>query len=139
MKRLAAALAAALLTTTAAAYGQSYPGDPGAGEQRGIEQVNNSGQVGTVTLFRRGAKTRVVVELKGTPFGRAQSVRIYRGPSCDDLAPKPQYFLSDMRNGGSISTVDAPEDKLLSGNYNVVAFSSNQANARATACGHLYT
>jgi hypothetical protein len=138
MKRLAATLAAALLTTTAA-YAQSYPGDPGVGEQRGMEQVNNSGEVGTVTLFRRAPNTRMVVELKGTPLGRVQSVRIYRGTSCDDLAAKPQYFLSDMRNGGSVSTVKAPVEKLLSGNYNVVVFSSNTPGARATSCGHLYT
>jgi hypothetical protein len=139
MTRLAAALAAALLTTTAAAYGQSYPGDPGVGEERGMEQLNNSGEVGTATLFRRGATTRVVVELHGTAPGRVQSVRIYRGPSCDDLAAKPQYFLTDMRNGRSLSTVNAPENKLLSGNYNVVVFSSNTTGARSTACGHLYT
>ena len=138
MKSLIAALAAAALTTTAA-LAQSYPGDPGSGEQRGMEQVNNSGQVGMVTLFRRGPSTAVGVELKGTEPGHVQSVRIYRGPSCDDLAPKPQYFLSDMRNGVSRSVVKAPEEKLLSGNYNVVVFSSNQAGARATACGHLYS
>ena len=137
MKALIAALAAALLTT-AGALAQPVPGDPGAGEQRGIEQLNNSGQVGTITLFRRGASTRAVVELHGTEAGRAQSVRIYRGPSCDDLAPKPQYFLTDMRTGRSVSTVNAPEEKLLSGNYNVVVFSSNTAGARSTACGHLY-
>jgi Cu/Zn superoxide dismutase len=137
MKRPIAALVAALLTTAAAAA-QPYPGDTGTGEERGIEQLNNSGQVGTATLFRRGPSTRVVVELHGTPGG-AQSVRIYRGPSCDDLAGKPQYFLTDMRAGRSVSTVSAPEEKLLSGNYNVVVFSSNQAGARSTACGHLYT
>jgi hypothetical protein len=43
-----------------------------------------------------------------------------------------------MTNGVARSVVKAPEDKLLSGNYNVVVFSSNQAGARATACGHLY-
>jgi hypothetical protein len=137
MKRMAAVLIAALLTT-AVASAQSYPGDPGAGEQRGVEQVSNSGQVGTVTLFTAGPNTRVVVELKGTPEGRAQSVRLYRGQSCDDLAAKPQYFLNDMKNGVSRSVVKAHEDKLLSGNYNVVVFSSNQAGASATACGHLY-
>jgi Cu/Zn superoxide dismutase len=137
MKRPIAALVAALLTTAAAAA-QPYPGDTGAGEQRGIEQLNNSGQVGTATLFRRGPSTRVVVELHGTA-GAPQSVRIYRGPSCDDLAGKPQYFLTDMRAGRSVSTVNAPEEKLLSGNYNVVVFSSNQAGAHSTACGHLYT
>ncbi len=138
MKRSVAALAIALLAT-AAASAQSYPDDPGLGTQRGAEQVNNSGQVGTVTLFRRGMSTRVVADLKGTEPARVQSVRIYRGKSCDDLGTSgPAYFLSDMRNGMSVSTVKAPEEKLLSGNYNLVVFSSNQAGARATACGHLY-
>jgi len=100
MKRMVAAVIAALLAT-AAASAQSYPGDTGAGEQRGVEQVNNSGQVGTVTVFNAGPNTRVVVELKGTQQGRTQSVRIYRGQSCDDLAAKPQYFLNDMKNGFS--------------------------------------
>jgi Cu/Zn superoxide dismutase len=138
MKRFLAAVAAALLTT-AAASAQSYPGDPGVGVERGVEQVNNSGQVGTVTLFGGGAGTRVVVDLKGTPEGRVQSVRFYRGPSCEDLGTSgPAYYLSDMKNGHASSVVKAPENKLLSGNYNVVVFSSNQAGARATACGHLY-
>ncbi len=138
MKRTAAALAIALLATTVASA-QSYPDDPGIGTERGIEQVNNSGQVGALTLFRRGAVTRVVVDLKGTDLGRVQSVRIYRGPSCDDIGTSgPAYFLNDMRNGSSVSTVKAPEDKLLSGNYNLVVFSSNTAGARATACGHIY-
>lgn len=138
MKRLAAALALALITT-AAASAQSYPDDSGAGVERGIEQVNNSGQVGTVTLFRRGAATRVVVDLKGTDPARVQSVRLYRGPSCEDLGTSgPAYFLTDMRNGGSVSSVKAPGEKLLSGNYNVVVFSSNLKGAAATACGHLY-
>ncbi len=139
MKRFAAALALALLTTTVASA-QSYPDDPGLGTERGIEQVNNSGQVGAVTLFRRGAATSVVVDLKGTDPGRVQSVRIYRGKSCEEFDPGgPVYFLTDMRNGRSVSSVKAPEEKLLSGNYNVVVFSSNVKDARATACGHLYT
>ena len=138
MKRTAAALAIALLTTTVASA-QSYPDDPGAGVERGVEQVNNSGQVGTVTLFHSGATARVVLELKGTVPGRVQSVRIYRGQSCEDFTPGgPAYFLNDMKNGRSSSVVKLPEEKLLSGNYNIVAFSSNQSGAGATACGHLY-
>jgi len=138
MKRLAAALALALLTTTTASA-QSYPDDPGVGIERGVEQVNNSGQVGTVTLFRRGAVTRVVVDLKGTEPGRVQSVRLYRGKACEEFDPGgPAYFLTDLRNGASISTVKAPEEKLASGNYNLVVFSSNAKGAGATACGHLY-
>ena len=137
MKRFVAALVAALLTTVAASA--QTPGDPGVGEQRGIQEVNNSGQVGTVTLFNHGASTGVVVELHGTTPGRVQSVRFYRGPSCDDIGTTgPAYFLNDMKNGLSRSAVKAPQEKLLSGNYNVVVFSSNAAGARATACGHLY-
>ena len=138
MKRPAAALFAALLTT-AAASAQPFPGDPGLGVERGMQEVNNSGQVGTVTLFHRDPNTRIVVELHGTPEGRGQSVRIYRGPSCDDLGTAgPAYFLTDMKNALSVSLVKAPEEKLLSGNYDVVVFSSNAAGAKATACGHLY-
>jgi hypothetical protein len=140
MKRhVVAALAAALLTT-AAASAQSYPGDPGTGVERGIEQVSNSGQVGTATLFHAGpSATRVLVVLHGTPPGRVQSVRIYRGQSCEDFAPGgPTHFLTDMKNGVSNSIVKLPEEKLLSGNYNVVVFSTNRAGAGATACGHLY-
>jgi opacity protein-like surface antigen len=140
MKRFVFAALAAALLTTAAASAQSYPGDPGAGVERGIEEVNNSGQVGTVTLFNAGlAAARVHVELHGTIPGRVQSVRIYRGKSCEDFNPGgPAYYLNDMKNGVSNSVVKLPEEKLLSGNYNVVVFSSNLAGARATACGHLY-
>jgi hypothetical protein len=136
MKRTAAALAFVLLAA-AAAGAQSYPGDPGAGTQRGIEQVNNSGQVGTVTLLRRDPNTLIALDLHGTD-GRPQSVRIYRGPACDDLSPRPTFFLADAKNGISHSSVSFGADKLLSGNYNVVVFSGNRAGARATACGHLY-
>ena len=136
MKRPVAALVAALLTT-AVASAQSYPDDPGVGVERGVEQLNNSGQVGTVTLFSRAPNTRIVVVIHGAE-SRAESVRVYRGPSCDDLVTAPTYELVDLKNGLSSSTVKAPESKLLSGNYNVVVFSSTAAGARATACGHLY-
>jgi hypothetical protein len=137
MKRTLAAVLA-VVVTTAAASAQSYPGDPGVGDARGMEQVNNSGQVGTVTLFRRDSNTRIFVELHGVPDGRVESVRIYRGPSCDDLQPRPTYFLADLRNGVSRSSVSLSEDRLLSGNYNVVVFSNNHVGAQAVSCGHLY-
>ena len=136
MKRTLAVVVFSLLAGAAAAA-QSDPADTGSGTERGVEQVNNSGQVGTVTLYRADPHTRVALDLKGTDGG-AQSVRLYRGPSCDDLATRPTYFLADLRGGTSRSVVAAPADKLLSGNYNVVIFSSNRVGARATACGHLY-
>ncbi|HEX3469397.1 MAG TPA: hypothetical protein VHT05_15050 [Candidatus Elarobacter sp.] len=137
MKRLAIVTVAALVAG-AGASAQPFPGDPGLGVQRGMEQLNNSGQVGTVTLFAGGPNARVVVELHGTRDGRTQAVRLYRGPSCDALAAAPVYVLTEMRSGRSVSLVKAPESTLLSGNYNAVVLSSTAPGAKPTACGHLY-
>ena len=91
-------------------------------------------------LYSRGQLLQVLVDLKGTEPGRVQSVRLYRGKSCEEFdTGGPAYFLTDLRNGTSNSTVKAPEEKLLSGNYNLVVFSSNAKGTHATACGHLYT
>ena len=136
MHRTLAALVAALAIPAAAAA-QSYPGDSGAGTERGIQELNNSGQVGTATLYAHGATTTVVVAIKGAG-SKSESVRIYRGPSCDDIAGKPQQGLSDLHNGSSRTTVKMSQDRLLSGNYNVVLFSSTAGGARSVACGHLY-
>ncbi|MBV8748718.1 MAG: hypothetical protein JO103_03285 [Candidatus Eremiobacteraeota bacterium] len=137
MKRVVAAVAAVLLTG-AAASAQSYPGDTGAGVQRGIQQLNNSGAVGTVTLYGRGAATRVLLALQGVPGG-PQAAKVVRGIDCDHMTSIQAYNLHDVRQGVSLSTVQAPEAKLLSGNYNVVVFSSTARGARPIACGNLYT
>jgi hypothetical protein len=137
MKRTVAALTAALLTT-AVASAQSYPGDPGRGIERGVQQLNNSGQVGTVTLFGHGQSTAVVVRLHGMPPGRTQRTGIYRTRDCASIPPAPAYKLGDVRDGLSRSVVNVSEDRLLSGNYSLVLFASTKAGAPPTACGWLY-
>lgn len=133
---VAATLLAAL--TTAVASAQGYPGDPGAGVERGIQQLNDSGQVGTVTLFRRAARTAIFVVMHGVSPGRTESVRVYRGQDCDALESSPRYFLSDLKGGVSRTEIALSEERLLSGNYNVVVFLNNRPGAAAAACGHLY-
>jgi hypothetical protein len=141
MKRTLAVLAATLLTTAVAAA-QSYP-DPsgGAGTQLGIQELNTSGQVGDVTLFRADPNVRVAVRMDGAQ-GKAEAVRIYRGQSCDGLNGvfgRPAYVLSNLSpQGVSRTVVHATADRLLSGNYNIVVFSSTAPGARPVACGHLY-
>ena len=133
-------VAALLLSALATAVGsaQGYPGDPGAGVQRGMQQLNDSGQVGTVTLFRRGLRTAIFVAMHDVLPGRVESVRVYRGPDCDALVSTPRYFLADLKSGVSRTEVPLSEDRLLSGNYNVVVFLGNRPGAPAAACGHLY-
>jgi hypothetical protein len=135
MKHALAAITAALLTTTAAAA-QSYPGDPGLGVQRGIEQLNNSGQVGSVTVFSGAMGARVLVQVHGA--GRPESVRIVRGSSCENVTATPSYVLSDLHAGVSRTVVHIDESRLLSGNYNVVVFGSTAGRGPMVACGHLY-
>ncbi|HZO93762.1 MAG TPA: hypothetical protein VFB22_08315 [Candidatus Baltobacteraceae bacterium] len=144
MTRLTAALAVALVTIGLAlghvpgrASAQSYPDDNGAGAERGIEQLNNSGQVGTATLFAHGLDALVFVRIHGAE--RPESVRILRGPDCDALAPMPAFVLSDVHGGVSRSLVHVSLRRLLSGNYNVVVFASTAMHAGVTACGHLFS
>jgi len=121
--RLAAtAIVAAFLATALPVLAQMAPGDTGAGVQRGIQQLDQSGQVGTVTLFNGGGRTRVVLNIHGEPRGRVEAAHIHRGKGCDpsQIDPKPVYPLNNVVNGRSASTVNAPEDKLLSGNYVVI-------------------
>ncbi len=143
MKRTLAALGAASIATVlgaaltaGAAHAQSYPGDPGAGVERGIQQLQNSGQVGTVTLFAHASDTLVFVRIHGA--AHAESVRIYRGQDCEGFATMPAFVVSDLHGGVSRSLVHVGLDRLLSGNYNVVAFASTSPHAGAVACGHVY-
>ncbi len=140
MTRALAVLAAALLTT-AAASAQSYPDDSGNGIRLGIQELNTSGQVGEATLFGAGPNARVAVRIDGAR-GRTEGVRIYRGQACENGNPAaggPAFVLSNLGpNGFSRSQVRASVDRLLSGNYNVVVFSSTAPSAQPVACGHLY-
>lgn len=136
--RTALALALALgWAGSALAQPLIAPGDTGAGVQRGMEQVNNSGEVGTVTLFRNGAnRTLLVLDVKGAP-NHAQPVHIRRG-TCDHLNPLPAYPLHDLAAGRSSSVANISEDRLLSGNYSVTVEGDSAHLTHIVSCGHLY-
>lgn len=140
----------AFLATAIPVLAQMAPGDTGAGVQRGIQQKDQSGQVGTVTLFNGGGSTHVVLNIHGEPAGRVESAHIHRGKGCDpgQIDPKPVYPLGTVVNGRGSATVNAPEDKLLSGNYVVIVHAGDmsamkgmamsKAAEKYMACGYLY-
>jgi hypothetical protein len=137
MKMIFSLAAAALLLSSAPAFAQG--GVPlGAGLQRGVESINNSGQNGFVTLFRNGVETRMVTAIEGTMPGRTQTVAIQRGKSCDKVQPGIVTRSADMVHGISRGSVPMTEDRLLSGNYVVVVYSNNTPGSRPVACGQLY-
>jgi hypothetical protein len=132
-------LLAVLALWRQASAAQIDPSDPlGRGAQRGIAEVNTSGQVGTVTLLRRGDRTLVAIVMHGVPAGKVESARIVRLGACPDSAPAPSaYALADLRAGQSETVVAAPVAKLLSGNYRVV-IASGAAPDHLFACGELF-
>ena len=125
---------------TSAALAQIAPGDTGAGVQRGLQQMNNSGEPGTVTLFRRnnGKETLVVIQVTSEAAGRTRPASIRRGKDCTDVASEPAYPLAPVVNRTSRTLVQAPEEKLLSGNYVLVVHAADNHLEQFTACGQLY-
>ena len=123
--------------TSGAVIPGAVPGDSGAGVRRGMEQQNNSGEVGEVALYPQGQNTRVVVTINGEPGGRTQPAHIHRGQSCASIDPKPAYPLHNVVNGKSSTIVNIPIDRLLSGNYAVNVHESPTNIAHYVSCGHL--
>jgi hypothetical protein len=140
MKLLFSMTAAAMLLSSAPAFAQAPPGGVplGAGFQRGVMELNNSGQDGYVTLFREGASTRIVTAIEGTLPGRVQTVAVQRGKSCDEIRPGIVAKSTDLVKGMSRGVVHIDQDHLTSGNYVVVVYSNNTPNARMVACGQLF-
>lgn len=140
MKRRIAAIAAlTAILACVPALAQIAPNDFGPGIERGMQEMNNSGEVGTATVFDRGPSTSIVLNVKGEPSGRRQPAHLHRGKACDSTVdPKPAYALNDVVNGRSVSGVDLPPHRVLSGNYVVIVHSSPQNMNRYVSCGQLY-
>jgi hypothetical protein len=134
MKRLLAAVFTIALTLGGSASAQ----DSGSGFKLGIQELNNSGQIGSVTLYRRGAKTLVSIVVDGAP-GKPEAVTIHRGSDCDNVSATATWRLNDITNGHGATLLDATESKLLSGNYSVLVYAGTSPNSHAVACGHLFT
>jgi hypothetical protein len=133
-------LAGALCFAGGSVQAQISPDDSGAGIRVGMLEESNSGQVGDVTLFKRGNSTLVVLDIKGEPAGHREPAHVHRGHSvtCEDINPKPAFGLADVVNGHSRTLVKYSEDSLLSGNYTVNVHISASNLAHYVSCGHLY-
>jgi hypothetical protein len=107
---------------------------PGAGVQRGLETMSNSGLNGFVTLFNQGARTGVVVDVHSVAPTGVKSVAIQRGKSCGAIAPGIVAKSADTVRGISRGSVPLPIGRLLSGNYVVTVWHGT----RIEACGTLY-
>jgi hypothetical protein len=128
----------ATLLLTSAAPAQVTASNP-AGSAFGIRELDNSGQVGEITLYGRGkAATSVVVRIVGSN-GRRERAGIYRGETCTGIGQRAYALKPILPGGFSRSTVGSSVTQLESGSYVVVVFASLKAGARPVACGDLYS
>lgn len=100
-----------------------------------VMEQNDSGQSGTAVLSAAGNRTRVVLDLAGSPAG-PQPAHIHEG-TCDDLNPAPRYPLTNVANGKSEAELDVRFSELLTGTFAVNVHKSPQEASTYVACGNL--
>jgi len=120
------------------ALAQIAPSDSGAGDLRGIQDLNNSGQIGTATFFSVGNSTRVMVKMRGVREGRIEPLAIIRGKSCDAIQPALGWYLTPLVQNTSTTVIPAAISKVLSGNYVLVAHADDRVPGHNVACGELF-
>jgi hypothetical protein len=138
---LGLAAATLLLAATPAFAQQGRQGDvpAAAGIQRGLQSMHNSGENGYVTLFGRGASTRIVVDVHGMHRVGGQTVVVERGKLCSAFGPGIVAQSGNTVRGISRGTVPLSVRRLLSGNYVVIVRDGAQPGARVVSCGMLFT
>jgi Cu/Zn superoxide dismutase len=96
---------------------------------------NNSGESGTAVLTEAGAKTKVVVEIRGAPAGVGQPLHVHKG-TCAQLDPKPAYGLTTLTGGKSETTIDVPIGDLRRG-FAINGHKSAQEASVYVFCGNI--
>lgn len=92
---------------------------------------------GKAVLTAEGAKTKVVVTLKGVPAGVVQPMHIHEGV-CGKLNPVPKWPLVPVNNKGTSTTmVPASLNTLLKGKYAINVHKSAQNIKVYVACGNI--
>lgn len=140
MKHVYSAIAGLLLAAALplSALAQIAPTDHGVGESRGIQDINNSGQIGSATFLDVEGGTNVIVHMRGVRAGRIEPLAILRGKRCEAIEPIIGWTLNPLIAGKSTTTIPAPLSKIFSGNYVVVVHADDHVSGHNVACGSLY-
>jgi hypothetical protein len=135
--RLVSVLAATVASLALAGFAAGCGGDDeeSGGDEATVElaAVGDSGQTGTATLTASGTMTTVVLEVDD-PVSSSQPAHIHEG-TCDELNPAPAYGLTNVVDGQSETTVDAPLDELIDGDYAINLHMSADDLETYTSCG----
>ena len=138
LTRLASVLAVSVASLALVGLAAGCGGDDEAGSDETtveLAAVGDSGQTGSVTLTTDGDMTTVVVDVDD-PVSSSQPAHIHEG-TCDDLNPAPAYGLTNVEDGSSDTTVDAPLDELIEGDYAINLHMSADDLETYTSCGDI--
>ena len=91
---------------------------------------------GKAVLTAEGAKTKVVVAIKGVPKGVIEPIHIHQGV-CGNLNPVPKWPLTPVQNGKSVTVVPVSLDALLKGKYAINVHKSPKDLTVYVACGNI--
>ena len=99
-----------------------------------LNEQNDSGQSGFVTLTGRGSKIEVVLALSPGAL-ESELVHIHSG-QCGDSLGGVEFGLTNIVGGASVTTVDTSLSSLLTGGFAVNAHQKDEPGVY-TACGNI--
>jgi hypothetical protein len=100
-----------------------------------LTQQNGSGVSGSATLTPMGNQTQVVINVTGEPAGASEPAHIHVG-----ACPNPgsvKYPLTNVVNGSSTTTVNAPLSSITAGNMAINLHQSQQNISHYVSCGNI--
>ena len=128
-----AALGAALAVVVGACGGG---GGAAAAKSVSLATLNGSGVSGTATLTDAGSVQTLVVIKVDAAGNAAMPAHVHPG-TCAALDPKPQYPLSDVKDGASTTTIAVALADLTKSAFAVNLHKSADDLTTYTACGDI--
>jgi Cu/Zn superoxide dismutase len=101
-----------------------------------LSAQNNSNQIGSATLTKKGDNTVMVSITLSNGSTEPQPAHIHKG-TCANLDPNPAYPLSSVVNGKSETEVAVSMDELAKGDYAINIHKSATEASVYVACGDL--
>ena len=128
-------LAATLLLAAAVTAASAETQRPGSRVYL-LHALHGSGEIGTIALKPRGARTDVEIHLVNAPKGTEQPAHIHKG-TCAKLDPAPAYPLDSVLDGTSDGVVNVATATLLASPMAVNVHRSTNDLKVQVACANL--